>query len=142
MSDFKYPRVGVGVFIRRDDKILLQLRSRNSRHASGMWSSIGGHLEKWESFEDCILREKNEECGDQLIISNPSFWTVVNTTFLQEDRHYVFLAFIADWIKGEPFIMEPTKCEKYEWFKWNEFPENVMPGIRWIRQNGLNPFDI
>jgi 8-oxo-dGTP diphosphatase len=57
-------RVGVGVIIERDGKILLGLRK--SEHGEGRWGFVGGHLEHGESPEDCVRREAREEIGAEL----------------------------------------------------------------------------
>jgi 8-oxo-dGTP diphosphatase len=60
------PKVGVGVFIIKDKKILMGKRINS--HGEGTWSLPGGHLEFFETFEDCAKREVMEETG--LKISN------------------------------------------------------------------------
>ena len=39
----KFPRVGIGVIIRKDNKILLG--KRKNAHGEGSWCFPGGHLE-------------------------------------------------------------------------------------------------
>lgn len=136
--NYDVPLVGICVFIRRNRKILLH--KRKGDHGPGTWGAPGGHLEKWEEFEDCILREVAEECGPHFKITYPVFWTVENTMFKDEGRHYILLAFIADWISGEALVMEPDKCEVWEWFEWNNLPKPLMVGINQIFNKGLNPF--
>ena len=43
-------RVGVGVYVFKSDKFLMQLRV--GAHGSDSWSVPGGHLEFGESFEE------------------------------------------------------------------------------------------
>ena len=66
------PRVGIGVLIFKEQKILLGKRIMS--HGSGTWSPPGGHLEFRESFEECAIREVNEETG--LTIITPEFLAV------------------------------------------------------------------
>lgn len=110
------PKVGIGVFVVRDNKILLG--KRINAHGEGSWSLPGGHLEFNESWEQCAERETLEETG--LKIRNIRFAAVTNDIFAKEEKHYITLFMISDYESGEVRIMEPDKCEKWEWFEWNE----------------------
>ncbi|MBU0929712.1 MAG: NUDIX domain-containing protein, partial [Nanoarchaeota archaeon] len=57
----KIVRVGVGVYIIKDNKILFG--KRKGFHGSGTWCPPGGHLEFNESIEECAIREVMEETG-------------------------------------------------------------------------------
>lgn len=131
------PLIGLTVCIRKDDKILMH--KRKGKHAPGTWAFPGGHFEKWETFESCALRELKEEAGD-ITIKNLHFWRVANTMFKDEDRHYVVIIMVADWVSGEPRVMEPDKCECWEWVDWYNPPEPLMLGIQMLQQEGANPF--
>ena len=138
IQQYDVPRVGVGVAIRRQRQVLLHLRK--GKHAPGQWAFPGGHLEKFETWEECIAREAEEEAGPQLKFSKPRFWTVRNTPFKNEGRHYVVILMVADWVAGEPIRMEPEKNAGWEWFEWDNLPSPLMMGIRDCVDNGLNPF--
>ncbi len=135
----KRPKVGVGVAIRDSDCVLLGLRK--SPHATGMWGFPGGHLEGGESFEDCALRETQEEAGIMLV--GAKLWTVVNTIFWNEKQHFVNILMVADMPLGQtPRVMEPDKCEKWGWFRWTALPSPLMPGIESAFQRGLTPIGL
>jgi 8-oxo-dGTP diphosphatase len=106
-----------------------------------MWGCPGGHLEKWETFEDAAKRELCEETGD-VVVTEPKLWTVVNTPFRDENKHYVCIFLVADWIKGQPRVMEPEKCEYWGWFKWDELPTRMMPGLKELKGRKLDPWNI
>lgn len=48
--------------INRDNKkILISKRSMHKKYFPGLWEVIGGNLEFGEDFEDCVIREVQEE---------------------------------------------------------------------------------
>ncbi len=57
----KRPKVGVGIIVRKERKILLG--KRVGSHGTGRWQFPGGHLEYRESDADCAQRELKEETG-------------------------------------------------------------------------------
>lgn len=121
----KRPRVGVGVIVCKDDKILLG--KRKNTHGAGLWSFPGGHLEFNESIEECAIREVFEETG--IVISQLEKVTFINDIFPQDDKHYVTLYLVANWVAGDVELKEPDKCEGWEWFTWSELPVPLWSGI-------------
>lgn len=136
----EHPRVGLGVAIRRDGKILLH--KRKGKHAGGVWAFPGGHLEMWESFRDCAIREVAEETGPEIKTTEPKFWTAVNSCYTDEGLHYVVVLMVCDWISGEAQIMEPDKCECWEWFGWDELPDPLILALNEVKQSDNNPWEI
>ena len=130
------PLIGIAVILKKETNILIG--KRKSKHANGMWGFPGGHLEYGESFEDTAIRETEEETG--LIIEDPKFWWLENVIFPDENKHYLTVFMTADWIKGKPKVTEPDKCAEWLWAPWNEMPQPVMPGIKMLMDEGLNPF--
>ncbi|MFA6050194.1 MAG: NUDIX domain-containing protein [Candidatus Paceibacterota bacterium] len=116
-------KVGVGVMIWKDGKVLLGKRLNENDHVPFQYAFPGGHLEYGESFEECCCRETLEETG--MTIKNIRFVLVGNVTNLGP-RHYIQIGFVADWESGEPQTMEPDKCEGWEWVDPKDFPENMM----------------
>jgi 8-oxo-dGTP diphosphatase len=133
------PRVGIGVFVIKDGKVLLG--KRKNAHGDGSWSFPGGHLEFGESWEDCAAREVMEETG--LNISNIRFGTATNDIFEKENKHYITIFMITDWQSGEPQNMEPEKCEAWEWFEWKEesLPSSLFVPLQNLLKKGYTPFD-
>lgn len=130
------PKVGVGVIVIKNNKVLLGKR-RNS-HGDGTWSFPDGHLEYDESWEDCASRETMEETG--ITIKNLRFDTATNDVFKNEEKHYITLYMICEHDSGKVRNMEPEKCEKWEWFKWNELPSPLFLPIENLLKKNYNPF--
>lgn len=129
------PKVGIGVLIRREGKILLGLRK--SKHGKGTWCPPGGHLEHGESFENCALREVAEECGVQ--VTTPKLAIVTNDFFEESQKHYVTLQMVADWVSGEAQRLEPDKCSQWEWFAMDNLPSPLFLPIAQSFDKGFNP---
>ncbi len=112
-----FPRVGLGIFILKDGKLLLH--KRKGKHGPGLWSGPGGHLEMGESFEDCVRRETREEAGIE--VKNIQLLCFSNLKF-PNGKHYIDVGFTAEVESGEPCIMEPEKNEGWTWFAFDEIP--------------------
>lgn len=115
------PKVGVGVMIFKDGKVLLG--KRKGAHGEGEYAFPGGHLEHMESFEGCARRETREECGIE--IENIRFQLLSNVT-TYEPKHYVHIGLTADWKSGEPEVLEPEKCESWEWYDLDALPAPIF----------------
>lgn len=115
------PKVGVGVMILKDGKVLMT--RRKGSHGAGEYSFPGGHLEYMETFEECAVRETAEECG--LKIKNIRFSYVTNLK-KYAPKHYVHIGLVADWESGEPQLLEPEKAEEWKWYDLNNLPEGPM----------------
>ena len=56
-----------GVVLKRG-KLLILKRKDNDDTYPGVWDCVGGHFEKGESAEQCMLREAREEAGQAMKI--------------------------------------------------------------------------
>lgn len=115
-------RVGIGVFVIKDGKFLLQ--KRQGSHGEGTWSLPGGHLEYGESFEETARREVREESG--LEIQNVRFGAVTNDIFSQEHKHYVTVWMLSRWLKNDVRNNEPDKCTAQQWHTLESLPEPLF----------------
>lgn len=131
------PRVGVGILVLQDGKMLLGLRKGS--HAAGTWAAPGGHLEFGETFEACALREIQEEIGD-VQVANIRFATASSDMYPDVGRHYITILMVADYVSGEPMNMEPDKCEEWRWFGLDDLPERLFPALQSIFGRGFDPF--
>lgn len=130
-----YPRVGIGVFVRRDNLILLGLR--HGAHGPDTWSLPGGHLEFGESFEECAHREVEEECS--ITIANPHIATVTNDMFSTENKHYVTIFIICDYHGGNVQLREPDRCREWRWCTWDNIPSPLFLPLQHAVDQGFNP---
>ena len=133
----KRPKVGVGVVVIKDGKILLG--KRKNAHGKGAWCFPGGHLEFNESWEDCALRETMEETG--ITIKNIRFGTATNDIFQAEGKHYITIFMLSDYGSGEVKIMEPEKCERWDWFEWDNLPQPLFVPIQNLHKRNYNPLN-
>lgn len=129
------PMVGIGVIVRKDNKVLLG--KRKNSHGHGTWQFPGGHLEFGEEPEECARREVKEEAG--IDIKNIKKAAFTNDIF-GEDKHYVTLFLVCDYASGEVKVMEPDKCEKWDWFCWSEMPKPRFLPIDNLLKQGYKPF--
>jgi 8-oxo-dGTP diphosphatase len=129
------PKVGVGVLIFKDGKVLLG--QRKNAHGEGTWCPPGGHLEFMESWEGCAQRETLEETG--IKIKNTKFLTATNDIFEKENKHYVTIIMLAEYDSGKVEIMEPEKCMKWNWFSWEGLPNPLFTPIINLIKSGYKP---
>ncbi len=80
-----------------------------------------------ETVEECAIRELQEETGLKAISWRLGPFTndVIDST-----KHYVTLFVIVDRFEGEPRVMEPDKCEGWQWFDPKQLPEPLFQPIQ------------
>ncbi len=128
------PKVGVGVLIVKDGMILLGRRSDPNTHGNATWAPPGGHLEFFETFEQCARREVLEETG--LELGHVRFATVTNDFFIKEQKHYITIFMLAEYIKGIPQLLEPDKCSQWDWFSLDSLPESLFVSLANLLEQG------
>jgi len=130
------PRIGVGIIIVKENKVLMG--KRRNAHGDGSWSFPGGHLEFNEAVEECGKREVLEETG----ITIKNIWpaTFTNDIFPKERKHYVTLYLLSEYDAGEVRVMEPEKCEQWQWFSWDNLPRPLFLPIQNLLKQEYNPF--
>lgn len=115
-------RVGMGVFVLKDGKFLMQ--QRQGAHGEGTWALPGGHIEFGESFEDTARREVMEETG--LEIKNIRFGGLTNDFFKDSNKHYITVWMLSDWASGQECINEPEKCAAQSWYSFDDLPSPLF----------------
>jgi len=120
------PRIGVGVLLFRDGKVLLG--KRLGSHGAGEWATPGGHLEFGETPQQCAQREVAEETGLSLgeCVQGP----FTNNIFCSEQKHYVTLFMLAWHASGTPERCEPHKCEGWQWFDKTALPQPLFAPLQ------------
>lgn len=113
------PKVGIGLLLIKNGKVLLA--QRIGSHGKGEYGGPGGHMENMESFEDTVLREMAEECGDKLRIKSIKFLCLTNLR-KYAPKHYIDIGMTAEWVSGEPKQMEPHKLGPWQWYDIDKLP--------------------
>lgn len=126
----------MGVIVLKGNKVLLG--KRKNAHGDGTWNFPGGHLEFGESVEICAKREVLEETG--MKIKNLKLGPFTNDIFKKDGKHYITLFVIAKYASGKPQVLEPQKCERWEWFSWDKLPKPLFLPLKNLRKQRFNPF--
>jgi len=119
--------VGVGVFIHKDGKLLLQKRKDN-----GCWADHGGALEPGETTEETAKRELFEETG--LIANALELLGVFSGpellyTYPNEDKvAFVGIQYLCEDFSGE-VVLDVTEVTDLQWFALDNLPENISPPV-------------
>ncbi|KAL7466020.1 hypothetical protein ACHAXS_006311 [Conticribra weissflogii] len=126
MTEQTNVRVGVGVLIRdpkHPNKIFAGLR-KNS-HGDGTLALPGGHLEMYESWKDCAIRETLEETG--LKIHNLKFGHVTNDIMRDQRKHYVTVFMMGECVVPDGAVEEelprPKNCHGWDSYSWDELKQ-------------------
>lgn len=128
----KEVRVGVGVLIFRNNRILLG--ERIGAHGANTWATPGGHLEMGESIEECARREVFEETG--LAVESITKLSFTNDIFKEEGKHYVTLFVVAACHSGEAEVKEMEKCKQWQWYDLSDLPEPLfLPLTNLLKEN-------
>ncbi len=115
------PRVGVAAFVFKEGKVLLG--KRKGAHGAGHWAPPGGHLEFGESVEDCAVRELAEETGLKALSVQTGAWS---NDIIDGNKHYITLFAVINQFEGEPRLLEPNKCEEWQWFSIDALPSPLF----------------
>lgn len=109
------------LFLRRDNEILLAMKKRG--FGSDRYNGVGGKIEPFETVEEALVRECQEEIG----VTPKTYYKIAEHDFLQVEgnepwRMYVHAYFCDDW-EGEPIETEEMAPE---WFQLDSIPYESM----------------
>lgn len=123
------PKVGVGVYVIQEGKVLLG--KRKGAHGESEWAPPGGHLEFAESIEECAKRELQEETGLVALDVKIARWS---NDLIDGTKHYITFHAVVNEFKGEVELLEPHKCEKWAWFSLDALPSPLfLPCMTFFR---------
>ncbi|KAH6663697.1 NUDIX hydrolase domain-like protein [Halenospora varia] len=125
-------RVGVGVVILASSteptsNPRFLIGKRLNAHGSGTYALPGGHLEFNETPEECAARELMEETGLKVNSNNVQFLTATNDYMPEDNKHYITMFMVCEREKEDdiPEVLEPDKCEGWEWVCWEDLKKWV-----------------
>ncbi|MCX6721146.1 MAG: NUDIX domain-containing protein [Candidatus Staskawiczbacteria bacterium] len=116
----------------KDGKILLARRF-NTGYMDGNYSLPAGHVDKGETFAQCMIREVKEEIGINVKPEDSKTAHLMHRFSGAEwgDEGYrIDVFFTADKWQGNPEIKEPDKCDELSWFELGNLPQNIIPYVR------------
>ena len=107
------------------EEFLLSLR-KNTGSNDGEYELPGGHVEPNEDLIEAMIRETKEELDidlkeeDLKIIHILHHYTEGRLNFILKSNKY----------SGNIKINEPEKCERLEWFSYENIPDNVTSKVK------------
>jgi 8-oxo-dGTP diphosphatase len=130
-------QAGIAVFVlNEDNQVLLGVRIAKPGNGNNEWQLPGGKITHMEDWIDTCKREVKEETD--LNIFDIHFVTARNQMFPHVDQHFVCSFFVARVFTGEPKVMEPKKCFKWEWVDIDDIPEVTFWPIKEIVSENYN----
>ena len=104
-------RVGVGCFVINDTKDKFLIGMRTGSHGSNTIALPGGHLEMFETWDECAIREIKEECNLDLDPLTMKMMHVSNDMFKDINKHYVTIMMRGTILESSTELknMEPHK---------------------------------
>lgn len=135
MTKNKRPEVGMGIIVKKGNKVLFGKRLKN--RGEGTWHFPGGRIEYKESFEETAIRETKEETN--VDIENIKFIGITNNIY-PDGHHGITLFMLADYKSNEVKDMEPDKAEAWDWYEWDKLPKPYFLPIEHLLAQGYNPF--
>ena len=97
---------------RQDGQIFLQKRGRHKQESPGLWdSSVAGHVDADETYDDCCVREIREEIGIQVI-------EIPRRLFKLGARPQTGMEFcwVYRWVTDLELELDYTEMETGQWF--------------------------
>jgi 8-oxo-dGTP diphosphatase len=125
---FDIARVGVGIMLLKDGKILMGKRhddpekADSQLHGEGTWTFPGGKVDFGDTVLSAVKRELLEETGIKL--SSAKLFSV--TDEIVKDAHFVTVGFYSEDFEGEAQTLEPDEIVEWKWFSFDNLPEKIF----------------
>ena len=100
-------------------RLLITQRNAGS-HLAGLWEFPGGKREPNETFEQCLVREINEELG--MTIAVRELFDEITYAYEEKTVHLKF--FLCEWIGGQP---QALGCASFKWVAKDELATHQFP---------------
>lgn len=101
------------------ERVLISQRNLDV-HLSGYWEFPGGKREEDESFEDCLVREIQEELDVKVAVDR-----LFDTVVYEYPQKVVTLKFfLCQYIQGE---VKPLGCQRFRWVPLRELSRYQFP---------------
>lgn len=111
------------------NKTLLSLR-KNTGYEDEKYSLVAGHVDRGETFTDCVIREAKEEAGIIILKKDLKVAHFMHrNSGTDENYERVDVFFVAEKWSGEISNKEPDKCSEIKWFDIDNLPKNTIPYI-------------
>jgi 8-oxo-dGTP diphosphatase len=104
----------------RSGKLLITQRHADA-HLGGLWEFPGGKREAGESFEQCLVRELNEELGVEVVVGK----LFDSVTHAYPERTVLLKFFLCTLPTGDPQAID---CAAVKWVNREELPAHDFPG--------------
>lgn len=127
---------GVHVVCERDGRVLL-MRRAGTGFFDGLYSLPGGHVEPGESVFEAAGREVREETGLRVDVDGLEWLGIVHR--LSDTNRIDFFLRAVRW-DGEPAILEPSKCDRLDWFLRASLPQTTVEYVRAALAAGPAPW--
>lgn len=107
------------------------VRRFQTGYEDGKYSLPAGHVERGESFSQCLVREVKEEINIDIRTDESDVVHVMHRdakTEVNNERIDIYWT-VKRW-NGEIHNPESHKCDDLSWFPLDGLPENTIPYIR------------
>ena len=113
-------------------RVLLQKRSRGKDRFPGRWdSSVSGHVDSGEGYDQCIVREAMEEIGIRLEATPERLFKIDACEETDQEFTWVYRTY-----SGGPFTPDEEEVSEIGWFTDDEVnhlvrtaPDSVSPSF-------------
>ncbi len=130
------PRVGVGVIIKQNHKIILGRRL--NQPMQGSWQLPGGWIGLGESPEQAVHRQLSMFCN--LRFGECHFVAYTNNVF-DSELHSLSLYFMVDCLNDcQLKLITDQLNSEWFWTDWNELPQPLFLPLQLLVDSRFNPF--